>query len=488
MKGQRKQEIAEKTRRPMPSSGTIPTLRKSGVNCQGIEPVSPSWEESSRTAQSPKRFSAVKGTSHVRVILKSLVNYMNYGNLFTLILTPKADHHGATTDETHAIISSSWLVGGSRFNNIDLFHNMPRLMTSPRCPRPPNTCDGALWRAVPPRLTHAVTLPSFSKEDLSSALVTEYGNVVWYWNVRSLRSSSVSCQQEYAEFESPLRYGQGMLFGQLAVLVARAELLTHSKVWCATSATYVSHLTCYGLDSLFRMTTFLKTPLWYLPSCFLVQENRHIKLSIVQHHNTETLGASGFKLKQKVRNETKISGLEVQAAGRRAQTPPRSFGCVHFLFQYPPRISDCGSEAQAPSTAAEAYRATPFLYRPSTDLLPSPNIRTFASRCTSCCVVWGRGLRWVYKLSPTPSLHQSSLTRHGRCTCRALGLLAIQNSLTIRFALTLRDKTDLTSDSYSINNALLPELQYILSDTAFGARLTDAYIPNDRSQTDANFE
>ncbi|KAJ8879895.1 hypothetical protein PR048_020515 [Dryococelus australis] len=52
MQGRTKQEIPEKTRRPVASSGTIPT-RENPVTRPGIEPCS-SWEASVLTAQTPR--------------------------------------------------------------------------------------------------------------------------------------------------------------------------------------------------------------------------------------------------------------------------------------------------------------------------------------------------------------------------------------------------------------------------------------------------
>ncbi|KAJ8877934.1 hypothetical protein PR048_022393 [Dryococelus australis] len=51
MKRRGKPEIPEKTRRPVVSSGMIPTCENSGVDRLGIEPGSPWWEASSLTAQ-----------------------------------------------------------------------------------------------------------------------------------------------------------------------------------------------------------------------------------------------------------------------------------------------------------------------------------------------------------------------------------------------------------------------------------------------------
>ncbi|KAJ8880459.1 hypothetical protein PR048_016929 [Dryococelus australis] len=52
MKGRRKREIPEKTRRPTASTGTIPTC-ENPVTRSGIEPGSPWWEASRLTAQAP---------------------------------------------------------------------------------------------------------------------------------------------------------------------------------------------------------------------------------------------------------------------------------------------------------------------------------------------------------------------------------------------------------------------------------------------------
>ncbi|KAJ8897876.1 hypothetical protein PR048_003229 [Dryococelus australis] len=54
MQGRGEREIPEKSRRPAPFSGTIPTCKNPGVNRPGTEPSSPWWKESSLTAQPPR--------------------------------------------------------------------------------------------------------------------------------------------------------------------------------------------------------------------------------------------------------------------------------------------------------------------------------------------------------------------------------------------------------------------------------------------------
>ncbi|KAJ8871313.1 hypothetical protein PR048_027630 [Dryococelus australis] len=54
IKGRGKREITEKTRRPMPSSGKIPTCENPEVTRTGIEPSSPWWGASRLTAQPPR--------------------------------------------------------------------------------------------------------------------------------------------------------------------------------------------------------------------------------------------------------------------------------------------------------------------------------------------------------------------------------------------------------------------------------------------------
>ncbi|KAJ8893177.1 hypothetical protein PR048_005760 [Dryococelus australis] len=53
MKGQGKREIPEKTRRPVASSGMIPTCEVPEATPSGIEPGSPRWEANSLTTTSP---------------------------------------------------------------------------------------------------------------------------------------------------------------------------------------------------------------------------------------------------------------------------------------------------------------------------------------------------------------------------------------------------------------------------------------------------
>ncbi|KAJ8881004.1 hypothetical protein PR048_017477 [Dryococelus australis] len=73
MKGRGHGICPKKTRQPVASSGTIPTRENLGVTRSGIEPISPSWEASRQTAQTPwllldqsllgssRRLSAVNG-------------------------------------------------------------------------------------------------------------------------------------------------------------------------------------------------------------------------------------------------------------------------------------------------------------------------------------------------------------------------------------------------------------------------------------------
>ncbi|KAJ8886186.1 hypothetical protein PR048_012395 [Dryococelus australis] len=74
MKGRKKREIPEKTRRPTASFGTIPKC-KNPVTRPRIEPRSPWWEESRLTAHPPRppgasvaeRFSCSPLTKAIRV-------------------------------------------------------------------------------------------------------------------------------------------------------------------------------------------------------------------------------------------------------------------------------------------------------------------------------------------------------------------------------------------------------------------------------------
>ncbi|KAJ8888272.1 hypothetical protein PR048_007759 [Dryococelus australis] len=66
MQGREKREIPEKTRRPMASSGTIPTCDNPGVTRSGIEPGSLLWEASSITTH-PPRYHAERTTDEVQV-------------------------------------------------------------------------------------------------------------------------------------------------------------------------------------------------------------------------------------------------------------------------------------------------------------------------------------------------------------------------------------------------------------------------------------
>ncbi|KAJ8883278.1 hypothetical protein PR048_015121 [Dryococelus australis] len=84
MKGRRKQEIPEKTRRPTASSGTIPTSRPE------IEPSSPWWEVRVLIAQPPR--------PHVRMYL-----YMYTCQCQKLI---------ATAQNTHVKVLEFWMLKG----------------------------------------------------------------------------------------------------------------------------------------------------------------------------------------------------------------------------------------------------------------------------------------------------------------------------------------------------------------------------------------
>ncbi|KAJ8898154.1 hypothetical protein PR048_003514 [Dryococelus australis] len=58
LQGRGGREIPDKTRRPAPSSGTIPTCENPGVTPPGIKPGSPRWEASSLTTTPPQPLTA----------------------------------------------------------------------------------------------------------------------------------------------------------------------------------------------------------------------------------------------------------------------------------------------------------------------------------------------------------------------------------------------------------------------------------------------
>ncbi|KAJ8882356.1 hypothetical protein PR048_014158 [Dryococelus australis] len=93
----RKQEIPEKTRQPVASSGTIPTHENPGVARPGIEPASPWWEASRRTAQDrynkPTRKQRFNSVLLSEVILAFTIYYgTKPGSTFLYILEQRSQY------------------------------------------------------------------------------------------------------------------------------------------------------------------------------------------------------------------------------------------------------------------------------------------------------------------------------------------------------------------------------------------------------------